>query len=249
MKINIQVSTLALSLLLNLLLGNALFAAVDYRLGSGDKIKITVYDEPELSLDFIIDENGLMSYPFIGKVQLINKTLDEVRTDITKRLKDGYLINPEVSVIINSYRSYFVNGEVQKADAFQFQPGMTVGKAISISGGFSIEANRERILLQRLNWTNAKVTTMDTLVEPGDIITIEKYLRVYANGRVNNPGDFPYQPGMTVEKVIAMAGGLDPRADIDDIQVKSLNNPTVRKIDLQSEVQPGDIIEVKRSFF
>lgn len=100
-----------LSFLLCLLVWPSLAVANDdfYRLGVGDQIRIQVYDEPELSFETRVSDNGNIDYPFLGRIRLKGKTLEEVKTTIHDGLLDGYLINPNVSVSILEYRPFFVN--------------------------------------------------------------------------------------------------------------------------------------------
>lgn len=149
-------------------------AAVEYRLGAGDLVKIVVYDEPDLSLETRVDSVGVINYPFIGKLMLMGKSVDEVKGQLVNELKDGYLINPEVTVTIVDYRQFFVNGRVKRPGGFPYQPGMTVQKSISLAGGFDARANKEEIYLTRGENSESTKTTMDTIVQPGDVITVER---------------------------------------------------------------------------
>ena len=149
-------------------------AAAEYRLGAGDLVKIVVYDEPDLSLETRVDSVGVINYPFIGKLMLMGKSVDEVKGQLVNELKDGYLINPEVTVTIVDYRQFFVNGRVKRPGGFSYQPGMTVQKSISLAGGFDARANKEEIYLTRGENGESTKTTMDTIVQPGDVITVER---------------------------------------------------------------------------
>ncbi len=149
-------------------------APEEYRLGAGDQVKILVYDEPDLSFETRVDSVGVISYPFIGKIKLTDKTVDEVKQQLVDGLKDGYLVNPEITVTILDYRQFFVNGRVKKPGGFSYRPGMTVQKSISLAGGFDTRANKSDIYLTRgQNGENQK-TTMDTIIQPGDVITVER---------------------------------------------------------------------------
>jgi protein involved in polysaccharide export with SLBB domain len=149
-------------------------AAAEYRLGAGDLVKIVVYDEPDLSLETRVDSVGVIHYPFIGKLMLMGKSVDEVKGQLVNELKDGYLINPEVTVTIVDYRQFYVNGRVRRPGGFPYQQGMTVQKSISLAGGFDARANKEEIYLTRGENGESTKTTMDTIVQPGDVITVER---------------------------------------------------------------------------
>ena len=149
-------------------------ASADYLLGTGDLVKIMVYDEPELSLETRVDSLGGISYPFIGALQLKNRTVSQVKQQIVDGLQGDYLINPEVTVTVQEYRLFFVNGRVKKPGGFAYQPGMTVQKSISLAGGFDARADKDDIYLTRGEGAESVKTTPDTLIQPGDVITVER---------------------------------------------------------------------------
>lgn len=164
--------TLAVALLL--LFANAPNALAEYLLGAGDLVKIVIYDEPDLSMETRVDSLGVVGYPFIGSLSMKGKTVDEVKAQIITGLKGDYLINPEVTVTVVEYRQFYVNGRVKKPGGFAFQPGITVQKSISLAGGFDARANKNDIYLTRGEEGESKKTTPETLVQPGDVITVER---------------------------------------------------------------------------
>ena len=107
-----------------------------YRLGAGDLISINVYDEDDLSLEVRIGLSGQISYPLLGDVVVSGLTPKLLEEKLTSGLKGPYLIAPSVNVSIIEYRPFYVIGEVKKPGSYPFHPGLTVDKAISISGGF-----------------------------------------------------------------------------------------------------------------
>ena len=148
----------------------------EYRLGVGDSLKIQVYGEPDLNIEARIGEKGLISYPFLGTIEVLGMTSVELEKYIIEGLKGDYLVNPEVAVHIMEYRKFFVNGEVRSPGGFPYQPGITVHKAISLAGGFSERASRDKIYIVRENSSNRKAVkaALDTRISPGDIITVEE---------------------------------------------------------------------------
>lgn len=148
----------------------------EYRLGLGDTIKIQVYGEDDLSIDARVNEQGTISYPFLGTIKVMDLTAIELEELITLGLKGDYLVNPVVAVHITEYRKFFVSGEVRSPGGFPYQPGITVHKAISLAGGFSERASREKIYILPENSSDAKPQKagLDTKVHPGDIITVEE---------------------------------------------------------------------------
>ena len=148
----------------------------DYRLGAGDKLGITVFNEKELSLEILLSDAGTFFYPFLGEIVARNKTIGELQTLLTTQLKDGYLVDPKVYVTVIEYRPFFVNGEVGKPGGYPFQPGLTVRKAISLAGGLTPRASLTKIYIIHENDPTGlpRPTSLDALIVPGDIVTIDQ---------------------------------------------------------------------------
>src|SRR5262249_6821676 len=122
----------------------------NYRLGSGDVITIQVLGEETPKRDRIrLSDAATISYPILGEIRLYGKTVAELETLIRDGLKGRYLVNPQVTVTINEYRNFFINGQVEKPGGYPFIPGLTVRKAVSLAGGFKERANKNKILVIR----------------------------------------------------------------------------------------------------
>lgn len=145
-----------------------------YTLSTGDEIKILVYGERELTLQIKLDDDGIISYPFLGDILIKGLSLGEVESKIKKGLQDGYLREPNVNVSIINYRPFFVNGQVKKPGAFPFQPGMTVHHAITIAGGFTERASESSIYVIHKKTTKKLKTNKDDTLKPGDTISVEE---------------------------------------------------------------------------
>jgi protein involved in polysaccharide export with SLBB domain len=87
------------------------------------------------------------------------------------------------------------------------------------------------------------------LINPEVTVTVLEYRQFFVNGRVKNPGAFAYQPGITVQKSISLAGGFDTRANKDDVSITSGESGDIRKVTPETLVQPGDVVSVERGFF
>ncbi|NLS14387.1 polysaccharide export protein [Vibrio sp. SM6] len=147
-----------------------------YVLGAGDSISISVYDEEELSMDLMIDASGQFEYPYLGTIMAAGMTVHQLRQAIHDGLRGDYLILPKVRVNVTSFRQFFVNGEVKKPGGYEYQPGLTVDKAIALAGGFTDRANRNSIEVTSTVTLADKVTRKAPLtaaVKPGDIIVID----------------------------------------------------------------------------
>ncbi|MBE9525443.1 MAG: SLBB domain-containing protein [Proteobacteria bacterium] len=225
----------------------------EYHLSAGDKLRIQVFGEDDLKLDTLIAEEGKISYPFLGEINVKGLTIHDLESLITQGLKGAYLINPEVNISILQYRLFFINGEVNKSGGYPYQPNLTFRKAIALAGGLTEQASLElATIIQESD--AAKVSQpigLKFVISPGDIITILAYKQVFINGEVRNPGAYSFQQGLTLHRVISLAGGFTERAAQDKIIVIHEGNLSEDTIEasLEDAVSPGDIITVKQSFF
>lgn len=165
-----------LSVLL-LLAFSAAASAAQYELGSGDVIRISVHGEPDLSFEEIrLTDAGTFTFPFIGEVDANGKTAGEVRNLLVERLKDGYLIDPRVSVSVVNYREFYIAGEVKLPGGYPYQPGLTLDRAIALAGGLTERASTKRMTIVRGSEGSRaeEKATMDTKVRPGDTINIDE---------------------------------------------------------------------------
>ncbi|MCF8177317.1 MAG: polysaccharide export protein [Sulfuritalea sp.] len=148
-----------------------------YRLGAGDVVSIRVLGEDDLKREKIrLSDAGTISFPIIGEIRVLGKRVIELETLIADGLRGKYLLHPVVSVTIEEYRPFFMNGQVEKPGAYPYQPGLTIRKAVSLAGGFKERASKEKIFVIRENDKKQTSEQVDqsTLVSPGDIITVEE---------------------------------------------------------------------------
>lgn len=148
-----------------------------YRLGSGDTISIRVLGEDDLKRERVrLSDAGTVSFPILGELRVKGLTVGALEDQITRGLKGRYLVNPQVTISIDEYRPFFVNGMVEKPGGYAFSPGMTVRKAISVAGGFKERASREKINIIRDDDSKQtpKKVDLNAVVLPGDIITVEE---------------------------------------------------------------------------
>ncbi|MBU6952248.1 MULTISPECIES: polysaccharide biosynthesis/export family protein [unclassified Hahella] len=148
----------------------------EYTLGSGDYVRVQVYGESDLTLEARLSDAGTVSYPFLGEIKVLGLTVSRLQELIANGLRDGYLVDPKVSVTILEYRKFFINGEVKNPGGFSYQPGLTVRKAASLAGGFTNRANKNKIFIITENDPNQTQRPADqsTRVHPGDIIIVEE---------------------------------------------------------------------------
>lgn len=149
-----------------------------YTLGSGDKVRVTVFGHEDLSGEFEVDGSGNISLPLIRNVKAEGLTVRQLEQSITERLSPDYLINPSVSVEVLNYRPFYIYGEVTKPGSYPFVNGMTVVNAVAMAGGFTYRARTGSVRIVRAGDPQRKPVDADkdTPVLPGDIIEVpERY--------------------------------------------------------------------------
>ncbi|MFP2514652.1 polysaccharide biosynthesis/export family protein [Buttiauxella agrestis] len=144
-----------------------------YQLDAGDAVNITVYGEPDMTMKFLIDKSGTITFPYIGELVLKGKTPEQVSEELTNRLRGDYLQNPMVTVNITEFRKFYISGEVANPNGYAYEPGLTVEKTIALAGGFTDRADRKDINI-RLSGTNQLLENVDVRhsVHPGDVVII-----------------------------------------------------------------------------
>lgn len=120
-----------------------------YRLNIGDKVKVVVFGEQELSGTFDVNASGNLAMPLSGEIPARGRTLAEVRQAIVHRLSQGYLRNPRLSLEIATYRPIYVHGEVRTGGEFAYKTGLRLSDAVAMAGGYSYRANESYVLLRR----------------------------------------------------------------------------------------------------
>ena len=148
----------------------------EYIIGEGDLIRITVYDNPDLTLETRVRAEGSITFPLIGEVELKDLTAPEAEKKIAGLLENGYIIKPQVSVFVQESKAsfVFVNGEVKSPGAYRITKGMTVLKAITVAGGITAKAgdSKTKIIRKTEKGEITLKAKMDDLVMPDDVIFV-----------------------------------------------------------------------------
>ncbi len=150
-------------------------AAVDdvYRLGVGDKFKLTVFGEENLSGQFEVNAVGQVSIPLIGEMPAKGLSQQQFRDQIARKLSDGYLKNPKVSVEMLTYRPIYVHGEVKSGGEFSYKNGLNLRDVVAMAGGYTYRADQAVIYIARVGKDDVAVKLpTDIQVLPGDNIRI-----------------------------------------------------------------------------
>ena len=149
-----------------------------YRLGIGDRVRVSVFGEADLSVDGDIDATGHLSYPLLGPVPALRKTADELARDIAAGLSAGYLVNPDVRVAVIQYRPVYLIGQVARPGAYPYSVGLTVEKAVALAGGLTRIASERSIyrLPEAAPASDRRRVRMGDPVLPGDTLVVEESL-------------------------------------------------------------------------
>jgi protein involved in polysaccharide export with SLBB domain len=145
-----------------------------YRLGTGDKLRVTVFGEKDLSGEFDVNDQGVVALPLIGPTKLAGKTISEAETQITRSYGKDYLVNPRVNVEVLNYRPFFILGEVKNPGSYPYVHGMTVVNAVALAGGYTPRAKRDHFLVKRAIKPGAseQEVSEDAVILPGDVIRV-----------------------------------------------------------------------------
>ena len=218
-----------------------------YLLDSGDKISINVYDE-DMDVEVRLSGSGSFKFPYIGLLIAKGKSVDQLVDEITRKLQNGYLVHPQVRVRIEEYRPFYVNGEIRNPGSFPYQQGLTLRRAISLAGGYSDNADEDKVFVVRDNVE--RQMELNAFILPGDIITVEQSF-FFINGEVQSPGKYAYKSGLTIRMAVSLAGGFTERASESNVVVQHEANKDQKPqgSKLENSVLAGDIITVKQSFF
>ena len=141
-----------------------------YHLDAGDKLRVVVYGQEGLTNTYAIDAGGAITMPLIGAVAARGKTPAGLAADISARLRNGYIREPSVAVEVETYRPFFILGEVAAPGQYPYVPNMSVESAVAIAGGFSPRAKRDSVTLTHN--AGRVVVPLGTSISPGDTILV-----------------------------------------------------------------------------
>jgi polysaccharide export outer membrane protein len=145
-----------------------------YKLDAGDKLRVVVYGQEGLTNTYAIDAGGAITMPLIGAVPARGRTPAGLASEITGKLRNGYIRDPSVAVEIESYRPFFILGEVAAPGQYPYVPNMSVESAVAIAGGFSPRARRDSVTLTHTDGAGSMrvVVPLGTALSPGDTVQV-----------------------------------------------------------------------------
>ena len=148
-----------------------------YTLGLDDVIRVTVFGEDDLSGSYRIGSGGMISFPLIGEVGIRDKPTRQVEILLEQKLADGYLVDPNVSIEVTTYRPFFILGQVRNPGSYNFTNEANVLKAVATAGGFTYRANKKDVQILKTRNNESELydsVSVDTAISPGDIILVKE---------------------------------------------------------------------------
>lgn len=238
-----------------------------YVIGPSDVLSIKVFNEEALSNKYVVDSDGSITFPLIGRIQVGNKTTRQIEEDLTKALQPDWLKRAQVSVEIAQFRSrsIYVLGEVRTPGRYNIEGPMTLLEVIA-NAGSTTPAASNTIIVQRYKdglaaavaapanandsrWAPVMRINLDELregklsanllLQDSDMIIVPTAERIYVSGMVKTPGSYVMRPGMTVRQAITEAGGLTERGSTRGLKIirKDTNGKEV-----EVDAQMSDIL-------
>lgn len=250
----------------------------EYVVGPQDKLSITVFDEPTLTRTVTVDNEGTFDFPHIGRVKGAGLPLRAIEAELRRRLgpPNGILVNPQVSIDVETYRSQvvYVTGYVRTPQSVPLRGNMTIMDALAMAGSPTADAAQFVELYRRsgdrsslaatpdgrpVAWPAQRISLADlrsgraqqVALQDGDTIHVPKAETFNVTGYVRTPGSYVLDGDTTVQKAIAMAGGVTERGAVNRATITRLVNGKLTKFrpKMTDFVQPGDTIDVPQRFF
>jgi protein involved in polysaccharide export with SLBB domain len=224
-----------------------------YVLGPSDRVKLIVFQEPELSGEFVVQSTGRVALPLIGEVQAQGLSVRDFENAISNELRARQFLNdPKVAVEVLSARPFYILGEVTKPGEYPYQAGLSVLNAVATAGGFSPLADQTAVYIKRAgtdNWVRFSLEG-GLSVGPGDTVRVEKGA-FYILGEVQKAGEYPFTPGMTVLRAVATAQGFTPRAERGRVLITRRGETQQREVPMRPDatINPGDTIIILERWF
>ncbi len=246
----------------------------DYTVGPEDILDVRVLGQPELHRTVEVSQEGIISFPLIGKIKASGRTLFELEEDIAHKLAENkYLIGAQISIEVKRYGSMkvFLLGEVKKPGRYFLKGKTHIFDILAEAGGLTDDAGRTIVILRSGKAgpgavgqkSGREIVTVDlddiiqgktpenSYVKPGDIIQVPAAPHFYVTGEVRKPGEYKWEKHISVRRAIAMAGGPTDAGAIGRTTIQRFKNGSEVELEPQMTdiVKPEDIIIVPQSYF
>lgn len=240
----------------------------DYRVSPGDLLRITVFQNPDLTLDARVSDSGMIGYPLLGALSVGGLSSVEVEKRIETGLRTGgFVLVPKVSVVVQEVRGNQVAmlGHVTRPGRYPLEGSeMRLTDMLALAGGPSAEGGnrvvvvgtregrRVRMEVDVAEMFQAWTPDKDFMVKPGDVLFVERAPQFYVYGEVQRPGAYRLERKMTVLQGLAAGGGIGPRGTERGLRIERRNAVGVTDVlqpKLGDLLQADDIIVVREALF
>ena len=243
-------------------------SVAEYQLGAGDVVRVTVYQNPDLTVETRITENGSISFPLLGAVVIGGRTVSAAERGIADGLRNGNFVRqPQVTVTLLQVRAHqaSVLGQVNRPGRYPLeQAGMRLTDLLAIAGGVAVGGSDIVVLSGTRAGAPLRVEVdlpmlfaaggrdKDPLVENNDVVWVDRQPLVYIYGEVQRPGPLRLEREMTLMQALATGGGLTPRGTEKGIRVhRRADDGKVRVLQpaMDDRMKDGDVVYVRESLF
>ena len=244
--------------------------AQDYVVGEADVLKIMVYDHDDLTTTVRVGGDGMITFPLLDRVTVAGLSISAISKEIAARLVDGYIVNPQVNVFIEEFRSQkaVILGQVGKPGLYELQGQYMFLELISKAGGVTKDAGDKAAIKRKVgseseNGENVITIDLNALVEKGDMsqnirildgdsIYVAKAGLYYVTGEVKKPDEYKFKEDTTIIKAIIIAGGFTDKAakkSVNIIRKIDGEKKVIKKAKMDKLILVDDVIVVPESFF
>ncbi|WP_338414012.1 polysaccharide export protein EpsE [uncultured Sphaerotilus sp.] len=240
----------------------------DYVLGAGDVIRVSVYQNADLTLETRVAESGSISFPLLGQIRLGGLTVPKAEKVIADGLRNGNFVRqPQVSILVTQVRGNqaSVLGVVNRPGRYPIeQTGMRLSELLAMAGGIAqggsdlvtligVRDSRPlRVVIDLPNLFTASAKTNDPVIVNGDTVYVDRMPMVYIYGEVQRPGAMRLERDMTVIQALATGGGLNQRGTEKGLRVHRRNadgKVEIMQPGMNDPMKDGDVIYVRESLF
>jgi polysaccharide biosynthesis/export protein len=257
---------------------SAAAAQVEYRVGPQDVLTITVFGQPTLTGRYTVEADGSVAFPLIGRVPASGQTPRSIEDALRKKLQDGFLKQPQVTVAVEQYRSQriFVIGEIRQSGEYTLTGPTTIMEAIARAGSPTADASGEVVVLRAsaaqkqsgpvlpdgadpsteilradLDKLRSGAFENNVNLRDGDTLFLPRGEKIYVYGQVRSPGAYLMSKSLTVLQALSLAGGATERAATNRIRVARMVDGTRKELEIKlgDQVKPGDTLIVPERYF